>query len=234
MREGEIFGLHWNSLDLTAGTVSVRQSLSEVSGKLELGEPKSKAGRRLIGLPQHADRGLGRPPQAADGGGLWRCRLRVLQPERRPTSAEPFPRGKLQAAAGQGRLAAQGFTICGTPTRRCACWRARIPRSSKSGLATPRWSLRSTPVQHVLPSVPTATRRASWTRLSRRPGEKREWLSNGCQSGLTASGKCARIAVYSEGKRMASGDTGNVVPGNRLRVRVPCPPLDGLEAPVMV
>ncbi len=25
---------------------------------------------------------------------------------------------------------------------------------------------------------------------------------------------------------MASGDTGNVVPGNRLRVRVPCPPLD--------
>jgi hypothetical protein len=23
---------------------------------------------------------------------------------------------------------------------------------------------------------------------------------------------------------MASGDTGNVVPGNRLRVRVPCPP----------
>jgi hypothetical protein len=29
----------------------------------------------------------------------------------------------------------------------------------------------------------------------------------------------------SEGKRMASGHTGNVVPGNRLRVRVPCPPL---------
>ena len=28
-----------------------------------------------------------------------------------------------------------------------------------------------------------------------------------------------------EGMRMASGHTGNVVPGNRLRVRVPCPPL---------
>ena len=28
-----------------------------------------------------------------------------------------------------------------------------------------------------------------------------------------------------EGKRMASGDIGNVVPGNRLRVRPPCPPL---------
>ena len=34
---------------------------------------------------------------------------------------------------------------------------------------------------------------------------------------------------------MASGDTGNVVPGNRLRVRVPCPPLcdneDNLRCP---
>ena len=28
-----------------------------------------------------------------------------------------------------------------------------------------------------------------------------------------------------EGKRMASGHTGNVVPGNRLWVRIPCPPL---------
>ncbi len=25
---------------------------------------------------------------------------------------------------------------------------------------------------------------------------------------------------------MVSGDTGNVVPGNRLRVRLPCPPLN--------
>ena len=28
-----------------------------------------------------------------------------------------------------------------------------------------------------------------------------------------------------EGKRMVSGHTGNVVPGNRLWVRIPCPPL---------
>ena len=31
---------------------------------------------------------------------------------------------------------------------------------------------------------------------------------------------------------MASGDTGNVVPGNRLRVRVPCPPLERVKKPV--
>jgi hypothetical protein len=34
---------------------------------------------------------------------------------------------------------------------------------------------------------------------------------------------------FSEGKRMASGHTGNVVPGNRLRVRVPCPPLEATD-----
>ncbi len=33
-----------------------------------------------------------------------------------------------------------------------------------------------------------------------------------------------------EGKRMASGHTGNVVPGNRLWVRIPCPPLNARTA----
>jgi integrase len=54
MREGELFGLHWASVDLVAGTIQVSQSLSELGGKLYLGPPKSKAGRRLINLPQHA------------------------------------------------------------------------------------------------------------------------------------------------------------------------------------
>jgi len=33
---------------------------------------------------------------------------------------------------------------------------------------------------------------------------------------------------------MASGDTGNVVPGNRLRVRLPCPPLYVRDAIVAI
>ena len=41
----------------------------------------------------------------------------------------------------------------------------------------------------------------------------------------SAAGDEVRLKEPSEGKRMASGHTGNVVPGNRLRVRVPCPPL---------
>ena len=34
-----------------------------------------------------------------------------------------------------------------------------------------------------------------------------------------------RLVITEEGKRMASGLTRNQVPGNRLRVRIPCPPL---------
>jgi integrase len=54
MREGEMFGLQWASLDLAAGTVSVVRSLSEISGKLSLGEPKSAKSRRMITLPGYA------------------------------------------------------------------------------------------------------------------------------------------------------------------------------------
>jgi hypothetical protein len=33
------------------------------------------------------------------------------------------------------------------------------------------------------------------------------------------------VRIFREGKRMVSGLTRNQVPGNRLRVRIPCPPL---------
>ncbi len=54
MRLGEMFGLCWQDVDLKAGTVSVRQSLAEIKGKLSVNEPKTASSRRMIGLPQHA------------------------------------------------------------------------------------------------------------------------------------------------------------------------------------
>jgi integrase len=50
MRPGELFALHWPDVDLTAGTVNVRQSLEYLSGTLRLKRPKTKAGRRRIGI----------------------------------------------------------------------------------------------------------------------------------------------------------------------------------------
>ena len=42
---------------------------------------------------------------------------------------------------------------------------------------------------------------------------------------VTASHANFKIALIQESKRMASGFLGKELPGNRLRVRVPCSPL---------
>lgn len=54
MRQGEMFGLEWNDIDLKAGTLMVRRTLVEMDGKFSTNEPKTDKGRRLIELPQIA------------------------------------------------------------------------------------------------------------------------------------------------------------------------------------
>jgi len=54
LRQGELFALHWQDIDLKAGTLAVRFTLEEVKGQLRLKEPKSKSGRRCVKLPAMA------------------------------------------------------------------------------------------------------------------------------------------------------------------------------------
>lgn len=54
MRQGEIFGLQWEDVDLDSGVVTVKHTLEEVAGKLRLKLPKSQAGLRSVKLPQIA------------------------------------------------------------------------------------------------------------------------------------------------------------------------------------
>jgi integrase len=58
IRQGELFALHWEDIDLENGTIAVRHTLEEISGKLRLKEPKSSSGRRNVDLPQLAVKAL--------------------------------------------------------------------------------------------------------------------------------------------------------------------------------
>ena len=54
MRQGELFGLQRDDVDLNAGTITVRRTLVELNGKITTNPPKTEKGRRLIELPQMA------------------------------------------------------------------------------------------------------------------------------------------------------------------------------------
>lgn len=50
MRRGEILGLAWSALDLAGGRLSVSRSLVSVDYKVQLSEPKTSQGRRVVAL----------------------------------------------------------------------------------------------------------------------------------------------------------------------------------------
>jgi integrase len=52
LRIGELAGLRRSRVDLDAGTVDVAETVVEVEGRLQFGPPKTRAGRRRIGLPR--------------------------------------------------------------------------------------------------------------------------------------------------------------------------------------
>jgi integrase len=54
MRLGEMLGLQWSDVDLDAGSVTIRHTLSELNGVLTLTEPKTAKSRRRVELPDIA------------------------------------------------------------------------------------------------------------------------------------------------------------------------------------
>jgi integrase len=58
LRIGELAGLRPSRVDLLAGAVTVAEILTEVNGKLIAGPPKTRAGRRTVGLPPFVVREL--------------------------------------------------------------------------------------------------------------------------------------------------------------------------------
>src|SRR5215212_239088 len=58
MRQGELLGLKWQDVDLQAGTLQVRRTLTKSGTSLLLGEPKTAKGRRKIKLTARATAAL--------------------------------------------------------------------------------------------------------------------------------------------------------------------------------
>jgi integrase len=50
LRRGELLGLRWQDVDLDAGLVSVRQTLTTVGNKVAFGEPKTARGKRNLAI----------------------------------------------------------------------------------------------------------------------------------------------------------------------------------------
>ena len=58
LRIGELAGLRQSRVDLLAEAITVAETLTEVKGKLIAGPPKTRAGRRTVGLPPFVVREL--------------------------------------------------------------------------------------------------------------------------------------------------------------------------------
>lgn len=54
LRQGELFGLRWDDVDLAAGVLRVRHALQRIDGELTLVEPKTALSRRTVTLPASA------------------------------------------------------------------------------------------------------------------------------------------------------------------------------------
>ena len=50
VRRGEALGLRWKDVDLDAGRISIRQTLIAVGYDVQVGQPKTKRGRRSVAL----------------------------------------------------------------------------------------------------------------------------------------------------------------------------------------
>lgn len=88
LRFGELTGLNVEDVELDARRIRVRRSITQVGGKLVEGNPKSKAGRRSVPIPQRLvpilkGRIDGRAPGAPAVASLRGSRRRQNPDERR-------------------------------------------------------------------------------------------------------------------------------------------------------
>jgi hypothetical protein len=134
LRIGELAGLCRSRVDLLRGTVQVAEIVVEVGGVLHIGPPKTRASRRMVGLPGSWSRSWPR---------TWPGRAT------RTPSCSRHPRvgrcGWMGSGLGCGgrRPGRPSWTGCASMTSGIRRWRCGsrpvpIPRKSQLGPGTPR------------------------------------------------------------------------------------------------
>jgi integrase len=136
LRQGELLGLKWDDVDLEAGTLQVRRTLTTVKGSPVLSPPKTKGSRRTVKLSQtalkalrsHLERQLGECRAGVYGAGTasysprkWGSRwIGATSPR---TASSPCSR-----APGYRRYASK---ISGIRAPHSSCPRTSTPRLSR-------------------------------------------------------------------------------------------------------
>jgi integrase len=148
LRIGELAGLRRSRVDLDAGTVDVAETVVHVEGRLLFGPPKTRAGRRRIGLPG----------QVVDELTVHlRAPGRPTDPVFRSPAGGPLRVTGFRTAAGARPPWRPGCRGCASTTFAIRRWRCGSPpgpppRRSRSGPGTPRPASCSTATATCSPS----------------------------------------------------------------------------------
>jgi len=177
MRSGELLGLKWSDVDLDAGTIRVRRTLTRKDNgrRIALGEPKTKKSRRTVKLTQRPQKPSGATARGRPGRS---SRPAPCTPTRGSCSPARLGASSTPPTCASGRSCrswgARGWRARVSPSTTCA---TRAPRSCSSATST-RSSSRSFWGTPLLPSPSTPTRTCSpaWAARPPTPWEKR-WVS---------------------------------------------------------
>jgi integrase len=126
LRIGEMAGLRRKRLDLAAGVVEVAEVVTEMHGHLYLGQPKTPAERRRVGLPRVVVEALHEHLAGRSVSRMASCSLSLTVPRCEPPT---FALG-----CGVRRPGLPGWRGCASMT----CGIRRLPCGSRPGLVPRR------------------------------------------------------------------------------------------------
>ncbi|HEY6071984.1 MAG TPA: site-specific integrase, partial [Anaerolineales bacterium] len=127
MRIGEALGLSWSDWDPQRGTLTIRRQLTEVSGQLSFGEPKTERGKRTVRLPGFAAAAMQehRTRMQAEGHEM-NDRLLIFV----DTEGHPIRRGNLRRRSFARVLKWAGLPPCRLHDLRHACASLHLRRGT--------------------------------------------------------------------------------------------------------